>query len=187
MLFVGLKKSISYSINKYESSLKKSVNANNIIKKINNCKVKFYKEYGKNPSYEQISDLTEISKDKIKEYLTYDYKIVSLDSSQTFDSEELLLDMIASEIDIEEEEIKKIQCEELYEIINQVLNEKEKLIIRMYFGLDTHSRTLKEIAKELNCTHQEIGRIKKTALTKLKNKFIYNAAVSRSKKLLKRI
>jgi RNA polymerase primary sigma factor len=50
-----------------------------------------------------------------------------------------------------------------------VLNERERRIIQMYFGMDGNSMTLEQIGDEYGLTKERIRQIKEKALRKLKN------------------
>ncbi len=50
-----------------------------------------------------------------------------------------------------------------------ILNERERKIIQMYFGMDGHSMTLEQIGDEYDLTKERIRQIKEKALRKLKN------------------
>jgi len=56
------------------------------------------------------------------------------------------------------------------EVLDQ-LNEREKAVIRMRFGLleDESDRTLEEIGKELNVTRERVRQIESSAIKKLKH------------------
>ena len=51
------------------------------------------------------------------------------------------------------------------------LNEREKAVIKMRFGLldDESDRTLEEIGKELNVTRERVRQIESSAIKKLKH------------------
>ncbi|MDE5816625.1 MAG: sigma-70 family RNA polymerase sigma factor, partial [Helicobacter sp.] len=64
--------------------------------------------------------------------------------------------------------------EDLKAQINEVLdqlNERERAVIRMRFGLldDESDRTLEEIGKELNVTRERVRQIESSAIKKLKH------------------
>ena len=64
--------------------------------------------------------------------------------------------------------------EDLKTQINEVLdqlNERERAVIRMRFGLldDESDRTLEEIGKELNVTRERVRQIESSAIKKLKH------------------
>ena len=62
----------------------------------------------------------------------------------------------------------KIQIKKLYNMINVVLMDREKIIIQMRYGLlDGNPRTQREIALILGISRSYISRIEKRALKKL--------------------
>lgn len=60
--------------------------------------------------------------------------------------------------------------EQIDEVLDQ-LNDREKAVIRMRFGLmdDESDRTLEEIGKELNVTRERVRQIENSAIKKLKH------------------
>ena len=77
----------------------------------------------------------------------------------------------------EEYAIHQSCLDELEPAIDQLLSEREKQIIGLYFGLDnTHAHTLKEIGQILQLTAERIRQIKIQALEKLAKSdfFSYN-------------
>lgn len=83
-----------------------------------------------------------------------------------------LIDVIADDTDIEEEIDTKIKLEKLKVILSGTLDEREKQIIDMRYGLNGKSEmTQKQIAKLLNISRSYVSRIEKAALEKLRRQF----------------
>lgn len=83
-----------------------------------------------------------------------------------------LIDVIADETDIEEEIDTKIKLEKLKVILSGTLDDREKQIIDMRYGLNgQREMTQKEIAKLLNISRSYVSRIEKAALEKLRRQF----------------
>ncbi|SHJ44380.1 RNA polymerase, sigma 27/28 subunit, RpsK/SigK [Hathewaya proteolytica DSM 3090] len=80
-----------------------------------------------------------------------------------------LLDVLSSEEDSIIEIVEnRIQVKKLYEKIEKDLTEREKLIIKMRYGLeDGKSKTQREIALNLGISRSYVSRIEKKALRKL--------------------
>src|SRR5574344_2806779 len=78
-----------------------------------------------------------------------------------------LNDIISDNIKIEEDYIKKEQQQELFISLNK-LNNKEKIVIKYYFGINCDKLKQDEIAKMFGVTQAQISRIKNRALEKLK-------------------
>ena len=82
----------------------------------------------------------------------------------------LLIDIIGTDEDDVIKEIEsKIQTKKLYKNIDKLLDEREKEIIRLRYGLwDGSEKTQREIAKSLGISRSYVSRIEKKAISKLK-------------------
>ena len=81
-------------------------------------------------------------------------------------------DIIADNSDIAEEIDLKIKTKRLYEILPIALDEREKEIIILRYGLGTGEQlTQQEIADRLHISRSYVSRIEKAALKKLRPYF----------------
>ncbi len=82
-----------------------------------------------------------------------------------------LMDVMADEKSVTEDIENKLQSEELYRAINEVLSEREKEIIYLRYGLSGQKVcTQREVAKRLGISRSYVSRIEKKALFLLKEK-----------------
>lgn len=86
-----------------------------------------------------------------------------------------LLDILGTEVDdIIDEVHLKLQINKLYQSINRVLKDRERVIIELRYGLvDGGYRTQREIASILGISRSYVSRIEKSAVEKL-NKDLNN-------------
>lgn len=83
-----------------------------------------------------------------------------------------LLDIIASDIDLENEIETKVRGELAKELIEEVLSPREKIIIKLRFGIEEQiPLTQREVAQRLNISRSYVSRIEKKALNTLKKQF----------------
>lgn len=84
-----------------------------------------------------------------------------------------LMDIVeAGEKDVVEQLELKRQIVRLYELMPDVLDEREKEILHLRYGLKNRKPvTQREIAEKLNISRSYVSRIEKKALEKLKNNF----------------
>lgn len=83
-----------------------------------------------------------------------------------------LIDVIADDTDITDDLDVKIRLEQLRRVIKNRLDNREKLIITMRYGLGgTKEYTQREIAGKLKISRSYVSRIEKSALEKLKRGF----------------
>lgn len=118
---------------------------------------------------------------KIKKYLNeFDNSIpdkltnlpftIDLDSTLNEDGDTLLTVIKNDNADNPEDvfNTKQILREKLLNILN-LLDDREKIIIEDYFGLNGSIRTLEEIGLDFNLTKERVRQIKEKALKKLRN------------------
>ena len=84
----------------------------------------------------------------------------------------VLMDIMATEDLIVDELDTKIKSEQLYKYIEEDLSEREKLIIKMRYGLDRKvPLTQREVAEKLNISRSYVSRIEKKSLLTLRKHF----------------
>lgn len=72
-------------------------------------------------------------------------------------------------VNIEEEIVKKLEIERLLHAVDSLKNEKDKMAIKMYYGLDGFQQhTLEQVAKKMNVTREMIRVRVSRARVKLK-------------------
>lgn len=83
-----------------------------------------------------------------------------------------LLDIIPSDTNLEDNIEVKVRGEMAKDLIEKVLSPREKIIIKMRFGIDIpEPLTQREVAKKLNISRSYVSRIEKKALGTLKKSF----------------
>lgn len=82
-----------------------------------------------------------------------------------------LMDIIAQDDTIIEDLDLKMNAEKLYRYMEEMLDDREKEIIRWRYGLIGEGLTQREVAKKLNISRSYVSRIEKKALEKLKKRF----------------
>ena len=74
----------------------------------------------------------------------------------------------------------KIKAEQLHEYLNQALDEREREIILLRYGIGgSRALTQRIVAKRLGISRSYVSRIEKKALEKLKRRFDAAAAAAR--------
>ena len=84
----------------------------------------------------------------------------------------VLMDVIAVDDDIVERIDTKFKSEKLQQYINEELDEREKTVIELRYGLNGHKeKAQREIAAMLNISRSYISRIETKALKKLRQRY----------------
>ncbi|MGH8103248.1 MAG: sigma-70 family RNA polymerase sigma factor, partial [bacterium] len=120
----------------------------------------------------EIANEMNITPDKVEEIREISQKIISLELPIGEDDESTLLDFIEDKtIPTPEESLdKEMLKEDLERLMDDVLSEREKVVIRMRYGFeDGDPKTLEEVGKFFEVTRERIRQIEAKALTKLRN------------------
>lgn len=139
-----------------------------LLSKVNKYVLKRVREEGVYPTVEEISEELKIDKDKIEEIMLAFQDTMSLSASIGDDIQ--LEDIIADteNSSIEDNIIEEIEREQVREIV-KVLDDREKQILKLRFGLDGEEiHTLEEIGATFNITRERVRQIEKKTLQKLK-------------------
>lgn len=123
-----------------------------------------------------VQELHRAKKDVEKGMTELDDKFAMLPTTVNFESSinedgDTLLDMIENPNAIMPDEAFNNQDmlkDKLLSIMN-ILDEREKVIIEDYFGLNGTPRTLEDIGEDFNLTKERVRQIKEKALRKLRN------------------
>ena len=176
-----IKQSISRSIADTGRTIRIPVHIRESMLKVRAIKSKYFNEYGKNPTVEELADLTGYPKEKIKICLKNMEDVASLDSpigEMEHGEQTTVIDMLDSGYSLEEEAINELRKKEIDDLIESLNNEREKEIIRLRFGfVDGYPKTLEEVGQIYGVTRERIRQIEAKALRKIrvkarKNNFI---------------
>ncbi|MGL2501578.1 RNA polymerase sigma factor RpoD [Helicobacter pylori] len=167
-----IKQAISRAIADQARTIRIPIHMIDTINRINKVMRKHIQENGKEPDLEVVAEEVGLSLDKVKNVIKVTKEPISLETPVGNDDDGKFGDFvedknIVSSIDHIMREDLKAQIES---VLDQ-LNEREKAVIRMRFGLldDESDRTLEEIGKELNVTRERVRQIESSAIKKLRS------------------
>lgn len=128
--------------------------------------------YQRRPTIKEIADELDMPEDKIEAVFKVNTREVSMDAPVTDDDEMSLIDTIIPE-DMEDTD-GNFNRETERAAIQQslmILNEKERTILNLYFGLNSnYGCTLEEIGYMLDMTRERVRQVKDKALKKLRTR-----------------
>lgn len=128
-------------------------------------------KFGREPTAEEISELMEFTPEKVKEIMKISQEPVSLETPIGEEEDSHLGDFIEdSDVEAPSDAASfSMLQEQLQEILN-TLNERERKVIQLRFGLnDGHPRTLEEVGREFGVTRERIRQIESKTLGKLRH------------------
>lgn len=171
-------KFISYAVWWIRQSIQKALYEQIHLIKIPSNKYSFYKKFEEQLRHNEYDVEATLAMDEFKssrEELTDIWnkiRMVSLDSSLNVsnndDVEVTLMDSLAIDADQEDLAYSKEVRAFMLKVIENILSEREKKVIKMYYGLEYEREyTLEELGVELQLTKERIRQIKKKALKKL--------------------
>lgn len=140
------------------------------LNKINKAFAKFEQENERTPSAEELATILNMPKEKIIDTLRVAGKHVSIDAPFVEGEENSLLDTIANP-DAPRADSELIK-ESLTREINRALatlTDRERDIIKYFFGIGCSEMTLEEISHEFSLTRERVRQIKEKAIRRLRH------------------
>ena len=167
-----IRQAISRAIADQARTIRIPIHMIETINRINKIIRKHLQETGKEPDLETIAEEVGLSVDKVKNVIKITKEPVSLETPVGDEDDGRFGDFIEDKTTLSPTDVvlKDDLNREIDDVLDQ-LNEREKAVIRMRFGLleDESDRTLEEIGKELNVTRERVRQIESSAIKKLKH------------------
>ncbi len=167
-----IRQAISRAIADQARTIRIPIHMIETINRINKINRKYLQEEGKEPDVSVIAQEVGLSIDKVKQVIKITKEPISLEAPIGNEEDGKFGDFVEdrSSLSPMDHILKNDLKEQIDEVLDQ-LNEREKAVIRMRFGLldDESDRTLEEIGKELNVTRERVRQIESSAIKKLKH------------------
>jgi RNA polymerase sigma factor (sigma-70 family) len=129
-----------------------------------------HRQLGREPTVEELADATGLRPDRVADYQAAVHETISL-SAPIGDDQGELADLLADD-DLEtpfDATATKLEREALDAVL-ALLSPRERVVLRMRFGLDgAMPRTLEDVGREFALTRERIRQIEAKALTKLRH------------------
>lgn len=139
--------------------------------KINKELSKFEQENERRPSAEELADRLGLPVDKVNDTLKQSGRHISVDAPLTEGEDNSLLDVLPN--DDSPLADSTLNRESLSKEVDRALGqlyEREREIIRMFFGIGCREMTLEEIGDKFGLTRERVRQIKEKAIRRLKGK-----------------
>ncbi len=167
-----IRQAISRAIADQARTIRIPIHMIETINRINKIIRKHLQEEGKEPDIETIALEVGLSADKVKNVIKITKEPISLEAPIGNEDDGKFGDFVEDKTSIAPiDHILKSDLKEQIDDVLDQLNDREKAVIRMRFGLmhDESDRTLEEIGKELNVTRERVRQIESSAIKKLKH------------------
>ena len=164
-----IRQSILQAIAEQSRIVRLPLNQVGSMNKINKMLSKFEQENERRPSIDEISEQIDLPEDKIDAAMQISGRHVSVDAPFVDGEDNSLLDVLVNyDAPMADRELVKESLQA--EITNalQMLNERERNIIRAFYGIGEPELTLEEIGHKYGLTRERVRQIKEKAIRRLR-------------------
>ena len=147
------------------------------LNKINKAIAKFEQENHRTPSVDELAKDLGMPKDKVADSLRVSGRHVSIDAPFNEAEDNSMLDVMPNpDAPYADQDLMRESLSREIERALATLTDRERDIIKYFYGIDYPEKTLEEIADELDLTRERVRQIKEKAIRRLRGQ-------SRSKNL----
>lgn len=167
-----IRQAISRAIADQARTIRIPIHMIETINRINKIMRQHLQEHGKEPDVETIAAEVGLSVEKVKNVIKITKEPISLEAPIGNEEDGRFGDFIEDKTSVSPSDaILKDDLRVQIEQVLEQLNEREKAVIKLRFGImdDESDRTLEEIGKELNVTRERVRQIESSAIKKLKH------------------
>jgi len=167
-----IRQAISRAIADQARTIRIPIHMIETINRINKIMRKHLQEHGKEPDVDIISEEVGLSVEKVKNVIKITKEPISLEAPIGSEEDGRFGDFIEDKTSLSPSDaILKDDLRVQIESVLEQLNEREKAVIKLRFGImdDESDRTLEEIGKELSVTRERVRQIESSAIKKLKH------------------
>jgi RNA polymerase primary sigma factor len=167
-----IRQAISRAIADQARTIRIPIHMIETINRINKIMRKYLQEHGKEPDVETIAEEVGLTAEKVKNVIKITKEPISLEAPIGNEDDGRFGDFIEDKNSLSPSDaILKDDLRMQIEGVLEQLNEREKAVIKMRFGImeDESDRTLEEIGKELSVTRERVRQIESSAIKKLKH------------------
>lgn len=139
------------------------------VNRINKLKAEFEQEFERNPNINEIAEFVNLPEGKVKEAMSVSSKHVSVDAPFSDGDANSLLDVIP---DNSPNTDNSLILESLREEIRRaltLLKERERNVIKAFYGIDEPEMTLEEIGAKYNLTRERVRQIREKGIRRLRS------------------
>lgn len=165
-----IRQSILQAIAEQSRIVRLPLNQVGSVNKINRILNKFEQENERRPSVDEISEQIDLPEEKVGEAMLVNARHVSVDAPFVDGEDNSLLDVLVN--DDAPMADRELVAESLRaEITNllQTLNDRERCVIKAFYGIGEKEMTLEEIGNKYGLTRERVRQIKEKAIRRLRS------------------
>jgi RNA polymerase primary sigma factor len=140
------------------------------LNKINKACSKFEQENERRPSPEELAEQLDIPVEKITDTMKVSGRHISVDAPFVEGEDNSLLDVMINDDSPNADRalINESLSKEIERVLANTLSDREKDIVKKFFGIGVTEMTLEEIGDEFGLTRERVRQIKEKAIRKLR-------------------
>ena len=137
--------------------------------KLTKAIVSFEQEFERRPSVGELAELLDTDVSKVQEALGTNGKKVSVDAPFAEDDSNCLIDIMTDDsAPGTDNQMEKESLSSDLDAALKSLNDRERQVLKMLFGIGRNEMTAEEVANTLNLTRERVRQIKERALRRLR-------------------
>lgn len=165
-----IRQSILQAIAEHSRIVRLPLNQVGSLNKLNKAFSKLEQEYEREPTEEELAQQLDLAEDKVKDSIQISGRHISMDAPLVAGEESTLYDvMVNKDSPKADRDLLKESLQMEIERTLDTLSEREKEIIKLYFGIGmNHGLTIDEIGEKFDLTRERVRQIKEKALKRLR-------------------
>ncbi|MBO5676784.1 MAG: RNA polymerase sigma factor RpoD/SigA [Bacteroidaceae bacterium] len=164
-----IRQSILQAISEQSRIVRMPLNQVGFQSKLSKAIVSFEQEFERRPSAQELADILETDLTKVQDALGTNGKKVSVDAPFQDDDSNCLIDIMQDEsAPGTDNSMERESLSSDLEAALAVLNERERTVLKMLFGIGRNEMTAEEVANNMSLTRERVRQIKERALRRLR-------------------
>lgn len=165
-----IRQSILQALAEQSRMVRLPLNQVSAVSRINKLIMKFEQEHERKPSAYELSELIDETPEKIRDSLRANGRPMSINAPLGEGDDSTLLEVISDENTHQADRgmIDKSLATEIERMLD-TLDEREKTIVEMCFGINNREMTLEEISEKFGLSRERVRQIREKALLKLRH------------------
>lgn len=165
-----IRQSILQALAEQSRMVRLPLNQVSAVSRINKFIMKFEQEHERKPSAYELSELIDETPEKIRDSLRANGRPMSINAPLGEGDDSTLLEVISDESTPQADRgmIDKSLATEIERMLD-TLDEREKTIVEMCFGINNREMTLEEISEKFGLSRERVRQIREKALLKLRH------------------
>ncbi len=140
------------------------------LNKINKAFSRFEQKYERRPSPEELAETLDLPAEKVADTLRVSGRHISVDAPFVEGEDNSLLDVLVNDDSpIADRTLINESLSTEVERALSTLTERERDIIKLFFGINTQEMTLEEIGEKFGLTRERVRQIKEKAIRRLRH------------------